>query len=58
MKSKIILLFILLLEISSSIYAQVLTKKEIADFINQIPDLIKENYVLNDKKQFISNAFS
>ena len=58
MRSKIILLFILLFEISPSIYAQVLTKKEIADVINQIPDLIKENYVLNDKKQFISDAFS
>ena len=56
MKQKLTLLFIVLA--ISSVYSQQLRKKEIENVVNQIPNLILENYVLNDKRKIISAAFS
>jgi len=49
---------ILLLIIYSSVSSQELTNKKIISITSQIPKLILENYVLNDKKTTIANAFS
>ena len=57
MKFKQIFYFLLLAIVSSASYAQQLTRKEIAEITEKIPDLISENYVLKEKSDEITSKF-
>lgn len=58
MNSKLTIFLIVLVKLTSPLYSQELTKNEIADIIEKIPGLISENYVLSEKREYISNEFA
>jgi C-terminal processing protease CtpA/Prc len=58
MKYELIFWLIVFVTLTSSLYSQELTKKEIADITEKIPKLISENYVLKDKRDEITTEFT
>ncbi len=58
MKYKLIFCFLVFAILSSASYCQELTRKEITEITKQIPRLISENYVLENKKDDIVDRFN
>ena len=58
MKNKRILWLVLFVALPLSSYSQELTKREIMEIIEKIPDLISENYVLPEKGDSIATRFT
>lgn len=54
----ITIFFIVLVNLTSPLYSQELTKKEIADITEKIPGLISKHYVLREKRDDITTEFN
>jgi retinol-binding protein 3 len=58
MKRKLILIFITLVKLTSTLYSQELTEKEITDITEKIPGLILEHYVLAERRNVFTAEFN
>jgi C-terminal processing protease CtpA/Prc len=58
MNSKLAIVLIVLVTLTSPLSSQDLAKNEIAEIVEKIPGLISKNYVLSEKREYISNEFA